>query len=45
MSEEKVKVFTGSRTFNNAGETVKDPKDLLNSVGYTRKDTKCQKVK
>ena len=32
MSEEKVKVFTGSGTFNIAEEMVKDSKDLLDSV-------------
>ena len=45
MSEEKVKVFTGSGTFNIAEEMVKDSKDLLDSVEVTTIAAECQKLK
>ena len=42
MSKEKVKVFTGSGTFNILEEMVKDSKDLLNSVEVTTIVAECQ---
>jgi len=35
MSKEKVKVFTGSGSFNVRDEMLKDSKDLLDSVEVT----------
>ena len=45
MSKEKVKVFTGSGSFNVRDEMLKDSKDLLDSVEVTTIAAECTKLK
>jgi len=44
MSDEKVKVFTGSGSFNIQDEMLKDSKDLLDNVEVTTIAQECVKV-
>ena len=45
MSDEKVKVFTGSGSFNIQDEMLKDSKDLLDNVEVTTIAQECVRLK
>ena len=45
MSNDKVKIFTGSGSFNVRDEMLKDSKDLLDNVEVTTVAQECVKLK
>ena len=45
MSDEKIKVFTGSGSFNIQDEMLKDSKDLLDNVEVTTIAQECVRLK